>query len=47
MIRDIIMGKVGYAMITSPDFCMEKYRDDDHEEDAPHFTALGYLALFL
>ena len=27
-----------FPMIIGSDFRIEKYRDDDHREDAPHFT---------
>ena len=35
-------GKVGrvFPMIILSEFRMEKYRDDDHREDAPHFIKL-------
>ena len=34
-----LASKVGCAfpMVISSDFRMGKHRDDDHEEDAPHF----------
>ena len=33
-------GKVGCAvpMVISSDFHMDQHRDDDHQEDAPHFS---------
>ena len=36
----VLVSQVGFVfpMVILSEFCMEQYRDDDHREDALHFT---------
>lgn len=38
----VSLGKEGcvFPMVIRSEFCMRRYRIDDHEEDAPHFSNL-------